>query len=63
MSEQPFRSEDYPNGMVCATCDRPFVEGQPMNEELTALFVGNIPVVTVTCLSCASPSEATVRED
>lgn len=53
--EEVFHSSEWPHGLICAVCDKPFEEGQPINHQLDRLL-DDVPVLLVTCMECGAAS-------
>lgn len=48
----PYRDEDWPHGLMCATCDHLFTEGDLYAMGFNS-FVGDTPIMLVTCVPCS----------
>lgn len=51
-----YAEADFPHGLICADCKRPFIEGQPISQVPDAIggFVGDPVFYSILkCVECA----------
>ena len=46
-----FSVDQFPQGMLCASCEAPFADGDAISERLEA-FLDDVPVIAPICPQC-----------
>jgi hypothetical protein len=53
-----YRDLDWPHGMICERCERPFRDGDEIACSPLALFANGIPILQPVCGECLGKSDA-----